>query len=127
MTRRKSIHIDGFVHKNPIPNAAVVGNLLATGTIHGRDTREDGVPDTIEEQCAIVFRHIRDIVEAAGGTTDDIVRISFYLKDPSNRAALNAEWLKMFPDEHTRPARHTMPLDRSSPVMVECEFLAVLG
>ena len=127
MGRRKSIHIDGFVHRNPIPNAALVGNILSTGVIHGRDTREKAIPATIEEQCAICFRHIRDIVEAAGGTTDDILKINFYLQDPSNRDALNAEWLKMFPDEHSRPARHAHKLDGDSPTMIQCDFMAVIG
>lgn len=127
MTRRKSIHIDGFVHKNPIPNASLIGNILASGVIHGRDSRSDTIPATIEEQCALAFRHFRDIVEAAGGTTDDILRINFYLQDPSDRSALNAEWLRMFPDEHSRPARHTQKLGADSPVMIECDFMAVIG
>ena len=127
MKRRRSIHIDGFVHRNPIPNAAVVGNILVSGVIHGRDTREDSVPATVEEQCAICFRHIRDIVEAAGGSTDDIVKINFYLQDPSDRTALNAEWLRMFPDEHSRPARHAHGLDAGSPTKIQCDFMAVIG
>ena len=28
MVRRKSIHIGGFKHANPIPNASRIGNLL---------------------------------------------------------------------------------------------------
>lgn len=127
MTRRKSIHIDGFAHKNPIPNASIVGNLLVSGVIMGRDTRSESVPDTIEEQCAIMFRHVRDIVEAAGGTTDDIVKMSVWLKDPSDRSALNAEWTAMFPDPESRPARHAFALDGDSPVMIQCDLMAVIG
>lgn len=127
MGRRKSIHIDGFAHKNPIPNASVIGDLLVTGVIMGRDTRSETIPDTIEEQCAILFRHVRDIVEAAGGTTDDIIKMSVWLKDTSDRAALNAEWIAMFPDPENRPARHAFALDSDSLVMVQCDFMAVLG
>lgn len=127
MTRRKSIDIDGFVHKNPIPNASLIGNILASGVIHGRDSRTNTTPETVEGQCALMFRHMKDIVEAAGGTTDDILKISFYLRDPSNRDALNAEWLKMFPDEHSRPARHTQGLGEDSPSLIQCDFMAVIG
>lgn len=127
MSRRKSIHIDGFAHKNPIPNASVIGNMLVTGVIMGRDTRSETVPDTIEEQCAIMFRHVRDIVEAAGGTTDDIIKMSVWLKNPADRSALNAEWTAMFPDPESRPARHAFSLDSDSIVMVQCDFMAVLG
>lgn len=127
MSRRKSIHIDGFAHKNPIPNASVIGNMLVTGVIMGRDTRNETIPDTIEEQCAIMFRHVRDIVEAAGGTTDDIIKMSVWLKNTSDRSALNAEWTAMFPDPENRPARHAFSLDDESIVMVQCDFMAVLG
>lgn len=127
MSRRKSIHIDGFAHKNPIPNAAVIDNLLVTGVVMGRDTRSESIPDTIEEQCAILFRHVRDIMDAAGGTTDDIVKMNVWLKDPSDRSALNAEWTAMFPDPENRPARQAFALDSDSIVMIQCDFMAVLG
>lgn len=127
MSRRKSIHIDGFSHKNPIPNASVIGNMLVTGLIMGRDTRSETVPDTIEEQCAILFRHIRDIVEAAGGTTGDIIKMNVWLKDTSDRSALNAEWTAMFPDPENRPARQASSLEDDSIVMIQCDFMAVLS
>lgn len=126
MARRKSIHIDGFAHKNPIPNASMIGNLLVTGVIMGRDTRSDTIPDRIEEQCAIMFRHVRDIVEAAGGTTDDIIKMTVWLKDSADRRALNAEWIAMFPDPESRPARHALSLDTESSVLVQCDFMAVI-
>ncbi len=127
MAKRKSIEIDGFVHKNPIPNASLIGNILVSGIIHGRDTREDSVPETIEEQCALCFRHVKDIVEAAGGTVDDVIKITVWLKDPADRKALNAEWKAMFPDEHARPARHTQKLDDDAITMIQCDFMAVLS
>jgi 2-iminobutanoate/2-iminopropanoate deaminase len=127
MSHRKNIHIDGFAHKNPIPNASVIGDMLVTGLIMGRDTQSETVPDTIEEQCAILFRHIRDIVDAAGGTTDDIIKMNVWLKDPSDRSALNAEWTAMFPDPENRPVRQASSLEGDSVVMSQCDFMAVVG
>lgn len=127
MARRKSIHIDGFAHKNPIPNASMIGNLLVSGVIMGRDTRSDTIPDTIEEQCAILFRHVRDIVEAAGGSTDDIIKMTVWLKDATDRSALNAEWTAMFPDPESRPARHALTLDADSAVIIQCDIMAVIA
>ena len=127
MNRRKSIHIDGFCHKNPIPNASLIGNMLVTGVIMGRDTRSETIPDTIEAQCAIMFNHVRAIVEAAGATTDDIIKMNVWLQDPSDRTALNAEWTAMFPDPENRPARQAFPLEGESLVMIQCDFMAVLG
>ena len=42
-------------------------------------------------------------------------------------AALNVEWLKMFPDATARPARHTLPLPPDSRALVQADFTAVLS
>jgi enamine deaminase RidA (YjgF/YER057c/UK114 family) len=89
-------------------------------------TRE--LPSTLEAQVANVFGYIRHDIEAAGGSVDDIIKITFYVKDPATqRAALNAEWLKMFPDADARPARHTQPLPADSRAMVQADFVAVIS
>lgn len=126
MARRQSIDIEGYKHRNPIPAASRVGNVLMTGVVQGLDSETGTVPETLEGQCEVVFRHIRAIVEKAGGTPDDIVKISFWLRDPDQRPKLNAEWVKMFPDPGSRPARHTAPGTPNEPYLVSCEFTAVL-
>ncbi len=126
MTRRQSIDIEGYKHRNPIPAASRVGNILMTGVIQGLDSETGTVPDTLEAQCEVVFRHIRAIMEKAGGTPEDIVKISFWLRDPDRRPTLNAEWTGMFPDPGSRPARHTAPGTPNDPYLVSCEFTAVL-
>lgn len=125
MADRKSIDIDGFVHRNPIPNASMIGNLLMTGIIYPKDSPTDTIPETMEEQCALLFDHMKSIVEAAGGTTENILKVNIYLQDPANRAAVNKEWVKMFPDEHSRPARHSHG-GANDPYFVGCDFTAVI-
>ena len=123
--RRKSIHIGGFKHVNPIPNACCIGNLVMSGVILGRDG--DGkMPETLEAQCANMFAHMKATVEAAGGATGDIIKMTVWLKDRSQRGPLNAEWLKMFPDEHSRPARHSQSADMEGGSLVQCDFTAVI-
>ena len=123
---RKSIHIAGFKHANPIPNASRIGNIVMSGVLLGRDPATGKPAGTLEEQCALVFRHMRETVEAAGGTTDDIIKVSVWLRDPADRAVLNAEWTRMFPDPDSRPARHTQPAPADGPYHVQCDFTAVL-
>jgi 2-iminobutanoate/2-iminopropanoate deaminase len=126
MTRRKSIDIDGFKHANPIPNACRIGNLLMSGVILGRDGATGAMSERIEQQCATMFAHVKAIVEAGGGTTDDIIKMTVWLKDRSQRAAVNVEWLKMFPDEHSRPARHALQMEMEGGALVQCDFTAVI-
>jgi 2-iminobutanoate/2-iminopropanoate deaminase len=45
----------------------------------------------------------------------------------AGRAALNDEWVKMFPDPDARPARHTLHAAGDGPSLVTCDFVAVLG
>ncbi len=124
--KRRSIDIPGFGHKNPIPAASLKGNILVSGAIGGMDSTGK-LPDTVEQQAANMFSHVRAILAEAGGSVDDIVKLSVHLKDPKNRAALNAEWQKMFPDPDSRPARHVnhSPLGDDGRLIV-CEFMAVL-
>ena len=127
MTRRRSIDIEGFGHANPIPAASRVGDVVMSGVILGRDGAAGAPPPGLEAQCALVFRHMRAVVEAAGGTCADIVKVDVWLKDPTDRAALNAEWTRAFPDPASRPARHTQPLAGDGPYLIQCSFAAVLG
>ena len=126
-SRRKSIHIGGFKHANPIPNASRIGNLVMSGVILGRDPATGTMSESLETQCAHMFAHMKATVEAAGGTIDDIIKMTVWLKDRSQRAPVNAEWLKMFPDEHSRPARHALPMDNmEGGALVQCDFTAVI-
>jgi enamine deaminase RidA (YjgF/YER057c/UK114 family) len=127
MARRQSVNFPGFSHQNPIPNASRVGNIVMSSVIGGTDPGTRELPPTLEAQAANVFGYIRSAVEAAGGTTEDIVKINFFVRDPATqRAALNAEWLKMFPDPNARPARHTQALPADSRALVQADFVAVL-
>jgi 2-iminobutanoate/2-iminopropanoate deaminase len=126
MARRTSIHIGGFKHGNPIPNASRIGNLLMSGVILGRDPVTSEMPPRLEAQCANMFAHMKAIVEAGGGTTDDIIKMTVWLKDRSQRAPVNAEWIKMFPDEQSRPARHALPMEMEGGALVQCDFTAVI-
>tara|TARA_R110002167_G_scaffold49932_1_gene145931 strand:+ start:298 stop:687 length:390 start_codon:yes stop_codon:yes gene_type:complete len=126
MAKRQSVNFPGFSHANPIPNASRIGNIMMSSVISGRDPDGSGLPEDLAGQIVNIFKHVRSAVETAGGTPDDILRITFYVKDPAvGRPALNEEWVKMFPDENSRPARHTLTLAGSGPNLVTCEFTAV--
>jgi enamine deaminase RidA (YjgF/YER057c/UK114 family) len=69
---------------------------------------------------------MKAIVEAGGGSTDDIIKMTVWLKDRSQRAPVNAEWVRMFPDEHSRPARHSLHMEMEGGALVQCDFTAVI-
>lgn len=126
MSKRVSIDVPGFSHANPIPAASRIGPFLASGAITGRDPVTRDMPAELDEQCANVFGHVRALLTAAGGTTDDILKMTFHLADYRDREALNREWLAMFPDPQSRPARHAMTATLDSGALIHCDLLAVL-
>ena len=127
MARRFSIDIPGFGHSNPIPVASRIGPLLASGALTGRDPETRDMPEQMDRQCANVFAHCRALLTAAGGTTDDILKMTFHLADAGDRDALNREGLAMFPDPASRPARQVLAARLDGIALVHCDLLAVLG
>ena len=127
MPKRYSIYIDGFGHVNPIPAACRIGDTLMSGIVHGLDPAVAKEAASIERQCALMFERIRVIVQAAGGTTDDIVKMTVWLKDRSQREPINREWEIMFPDPANRPARQAMAGELGDGILVQCDFVAMIG
>ena len=106
-THRRSIVIDGLAHQTAIPVASKTGPLLASSVIapFNPDTRE--VPATIEAQFENIFRHAGLMLEAAGGSWQNLTKMEFWLAQAADRPALEPFWIQYFPDENSRPARHT--------------------
>jgi 2-iminobutanoate/2-iminopropanoate deaminase len=128
MSKRTSIEVKGLEHVNPIPNASRIGPFVVSGGIFGKDPETGKVPEGIEGQCHQMFANVRKVLEAAGARPEDIIKMSFWLKDITHRPQMNKYWLEMFPDEHSRPARHTFSTpDLRSPLLVECEIMAVIS
>ena len=127
-TTRQTLHIDGFSHVNPIPAAARKGPLLMSGLINGTDPATGQLADGLDSQCAAMFEQIRRILAAGGGTADDLVRMTVWLKDRSQREPLNREWLAMFPDPLRRPARIALHApDLAAGILVQCEITAYIA
>ena len=55
-----------------------------------------------------------------------MAKLTVFLSDDANRAHVNTEWLKMFPDPDDRPARHAVRTDLRRGMLVQLEFIAVV-
>lgn len=109
--KRQAIYAKGASHANPIPSAARIGNLIVTGGIFGTDPETKQVPDDAAAQAKNLFANLRALLEEAGVTSDDVIKLAFSVKSLSVREAINKEWLAMFPDAASRPARHVLQYD----------------
>ncbi len=99
--KRRSIHVEGVHHGAPIPMGALVGNVLFSSGIIGIDPATGTPPDDLESQCEFAFQNMQALVENAGGTIEDIGSVKVWMKDRSQRDAVNKPWLKLFPTKTT--------------------------
>ena len=128
MEKRRSIEVAGVKHQNPIPAASRKGPFVASGAIGGADPETGKVPEDLDAQCRQMFANVRRLIEAAGGTPDDIIKMTVWIADRALRPTLNKYWVEMFPDAHSRPARHTVTsTDLTPPMQIQCDLLAVIG
>jgi 2-iminobutanoate/2-iminopropanoate deaminase len=125
MAWRESFNVEPMIHANPIPTAARTGNMLYTSVIGGRDLETGQVPADAEQQAVNAFAILTRVLERAGATAGDVTQVKVYIKEPGVRQLVNQAWLDMFPDEQSRPARHTV-VDEDLGAMVQIEAIAVV-
>ena len=87
MAKRQSVNFPGFSHQNPIPNASRIGNIMMTSVISGVDPGTRNLPPELAKQVTNLFTHVRAALEAAGGTPDDIIKMTFWMKEPASGRA----------------------------------------
>ena len=92
-------------HHNPVPNAAMLRGLLVTSGILGKRLDSDEYPADRGEQTALVFRYLEAILDEAGATSQDVIKLDLYFADKADRALANDHWLRLWPDPAHRPAR----------------------
>jgi 2-iminobutanoate/2-iminopropanoate deaminase len=126
MARRKSIHIKGMEHGAPIPNGVVIDNMIFSSAISGKDAKTGVLSPDPDEQAEAMFRNLRLFMETAGGAPENIAYMKVYLKEEKLRDSVNKAWLKMFPDEHDRPARHSIKTELRGDNLFQIEVIAVL-
>jgi 2-iminobutanoate/2-iminopropanoate deaminase len=62
---------------------------------------------TVEQQTELTLRNVEAIARAAGGTLDDVVKVSAYLASIDDFAGYNVVYQRVFPND-PRPARTTV-------------------
>ena len=112
---------------SPVPEGMRCGDWLFSSllgpTAGGGVSAGDPVGD-----ARLLFKRINDILEAAGGTPDNLVHLGVYVLDDEDRQAINVAWSEMFPDGAGRPARYILNVDpEGTHWRFAAQFTAVLG
>jgi reactive intermediate/imine deaminase len=82
------------------------------------------VEGTFEDRARRVFENIKAVVEAAGGTMDQVLKMNIYLTDLANFATVNTVMAEYFDEPY--PARAAVGV-ASLPKGTDVEAEAILG
>lgn len=127
MAKRKTVEIPDLpMHTQPFPTAVRIGNMIFSSALSGMDRTTQKIPDDAEAQIRNAFANMKTVVEAGGGTVDDIARVDVFLKSRDMRPMVNKEWTAMFPNAENRPVRHTTPADLPLNMIIQIQFVAVV-
>ncbi|HVE17798.1 MAG TPA: Rid family hydrolase [Ilumatobacteraceae bacterium] len=102
---KKQIITTGAAPRSPLFSQGVrVGSTIYVSGMAGIDPATNKMAGaTIEEQTRQALHNCKAIVEAGGGSLEDVVQVIVLLANPADFAAMNEEYAKVFAIEP--PAR----------------------
>jgi 2-iminobutanoate/2-iminopropanoate deaminase len=113
-----------YPSKLPYPFSAAVraGDLLFVSGQVGR--RGDKVGDGIEEQTRFTIENIRDVLEQAGCSLEDVVKVTVFMTDMALWPKMNDVYREYFPKDP--PARSALGVNGLAlpGLLVEIECVA---
>lgn len=110
----------------PYSQAIQAGALLFISGQLGLDPQNGQLHQGVEAQARQALRNLAAVLEAAGSSTDQVVKTTIFLADMADFAAVNAIYAETF--SSTPPARSTVQvaaLPRAA--SVEIEAVALVG
>jgi len=123
---RESFDLEGISHTVPIPFGTRVGDMLFSSGIMGVDQSTGSLAEGLSAQVRFAFANMERLLKKAGGDLGDVGHVRVLVSEEGNRAAVNEEWLRAFPDAHDRPVRHTVVSALRGGMLVQLEIIAVL-
>ena len=110
----------------PYSQAIQAGNLLfVSGQIPVDPATGEVVEATIQAQATQSLTNLKAIVEQAGGTLDNVVKTTVFLKSMDDFVEMNRVYQTFFPENC--PARSAVQVAKlPKDVLVEMEAIAVL-
>ncbi len=128
----KTIHPETW----PTPKGYANGILASNGTLFiggqiGWDSEQNFVSDRFLGQMEQALKNIRDVVEAAGGAPEDIVRLTWYVTDKKdyldNQAEVGAAYRRVLGRHFPAMAMVVVSGLVEDEALVEIEATAVIG
>ncbi len=109
----------------PYSQAIIVGDFIFTsGQIPIDPKTNQIVQGDIKEQTRQVLENLKAVLEEAGATLDDVVKVTIYMKDLGEFTQMNDVYSQYF--KNSPPARTTVEVSRlPRDVKIEIDLIAV--
>ena len=109
----------------PYSQAVISGNMLyASGQIPlNPETGE--IPEGVEAQARQALKNVKNLIESAGGSMDNVVKTSVFIKNMDDFAKINEIYAEFFTEPY--PARSCVEVARlPKDVLLEIETITEL-
>ena len=125
MDKEVIIAKDGAPPVGPYSPGIKIGNWLFTSGQGPFDPETKTIPTEFKDQVRVTMENIKGLLEASGGTMDNIVKTTVFLKDMNHFNKMNRIYRKFFSEKP--PARSCvevarLPLD----ILIEIEAIAYI-
>ena len=118
--RRTCIEVKGLTHRDPLPNAARLGDYVFSSVIVPWDlaTSEPVIGEAAQTDQA--FLNMKTLMEEAGATIDDVVLQWVYLNDFAYQPYMVDVYLEAWPIDQYQAARKTFRYPMGGQIQIQC-------
>ena len=109
----------------PYSQAIVVGNMLFTSGQIPIDPKTGEIPEGVEAQARPALTNVKNLIEAAGASIDNVVKTTVFIKNMDDFAKINEIYAQYFTEPF--PARSCVEVARlPKDVLLEVETIVEL-
>ena len=107
----------------PYSQAITVGNMLFTSGQIPINPATGDIPEGVEAQAEQALTNVKNLIEAAGGSIENVVKTTVFIKDMNDFGKINEIYAEYFKD--ACPARSCVEVARlPKDVLMEMEAVA---
>lgn len=125
----KTISVPSLPDSLPFCSAVQVGELIfLSGNLGNKPGKLELVEGGVAAETRQTFENIKEVLEAAGSSLDRVVKVTVFIADMADYAAMNKVYAEVFAGH--RPARSTVAvkgLALDAHLEIECIALAGAG
>jgi 2-iminobutanoate/2-iminopropanoate deaminase len=113
---------------NSLPAGAKIGPVVvATNLMPVDPATQQVVGSDMEGQLRALFQNMDRVLESGGCSRKDVARVTLFMRQVSDRTAMNKVYKEWYPDEDGRPPHKYVPAELPEGVHVAAQVIALPG